>query len=32
MQQTAFKREFFDLSDAVRTENMQYLEEKIKSI
>ena len=32
MQQIVFKREFFILFDAVKTENVQYLEEKIQSI
>ena len=32
MQQIVFKREFSVLFDAVKTENMQYLEEKIQPI
>ena len=32
MQQIAFKREFFVLFAAVKTENVQYLKEKIQPI
>ena len=32
MQQNVFKREFYVLFDAVKTESVQYLEEKIKPI
>ena len=32
MEQIIFKREFFILFDAVKTENVQYLEEKIQAI
>ena len=32
MQQNVFKREFFFLFDAVKTETVQYLEEKIQPI
>ena len=32
MQQTVFKRKFFVLLDAIKTKNVQYLEEKIQPI
>ena len=32
MQQIVFKRNFFVLFDAVKTENMQYIEEKMQPI
>ena len=32
MQQTVFKRKFFILLDAVKSENIQHLEEKIEPI
>ena len=32
MQQIAFKRELSDLLDAVKTENVEYLEEKVQPI
>ena len=32
MQQVVFKREFPVLFDAVKTENLQYLEQKIQAI
>ena len=32
MQQIVFKREFFVIFDAFKTENEQYLEEKIQPI